>query len=910
MKNSGIPNNLQSIKNSELEAERNGLTKSKFKKTQKSNYQTYIFKKKLQSIINSAIYKILLFLFIFYVIFSYDLRHFMATKDTDFGFYIVTIISILFFIFDIVANCINDEGYANTLVFYCEVVSTLTLFFDIGWIYENFFVSSVSKANASASVGAEYAEITLRAERYLYVMTFLRMFRLTYCLKFNYIFYALKNFYLDYRSQAYAKSAKRYVEIEDDNNSFEEASKEDLEDFKLKQNVYQYIHPKLEDFDVKKYQEIYGTYEINDENKPDKITNTGEELSQLNTKTIIFILLFITAISPIFTTRTYWTKLEAYDTAGTSIAIFAQQHTLDPVLGIEPRLADMMDQYAKDFTKNDIYKLMRIGLYQKGTTQNTLIYSQINKFTESEIIEKYRTYEFRVYNYPEKVNELKNGDYFVTAYFDIVDVVGLNFILNILRTIFALLLCLWITFFIFRDTNKLIINPMKQMMQKIKRIQFNPVIASKEAEEENLKLEVIIKKNRWRRMQVMEEQRYETSLLSNTLVKSGALLALGFGEAGTEIIINNLKKDKLNPLIKGSKVICLFGFCDIRFFASATEELREGVLKFVNDVAEILHFNIDKYGGSCNKNLGDAFLVLWKFPNEEIEQFISYDDNSQEMVDIKLKNHLEEPKITYRCELAILSFVETLIEIKRSKRLSKYSKDPGLKKKVPEFEVKMGFGLHMGWAIEGAIGSHHKIDASYLSPNVNLASRLLAATKQFNVNMLISGQVIEKISEDNAKRLRLIDIVNVKGSKQALKMYTFDLSIEDLSYKESLNDKLKTIDNKGIRKRVIVDIRKRINKFQDWIFGKNVSTKGLLINHPEIKRLRRRYPREFFETWEKGFENYIKGNWKEAYDSFCTTRNMIPKYEDGPSVTLLNYIKRRNLKAPDDWNGVRALMSK
>jgi len=49
----------------------------------------------------------------------------------------------------------------------------------------------------------------------------------------------------------------------------------------------------------------------------------------------------------------------------------------------------------------------------------------------------------------------------------------------------------------------------------------------------------------------------------------------------------------------------------------------------------------------------------------------------------------------------------------------------------------MGFGLHVGWAIEGAIGifniiiigSVFKIDASYLSPNVNMASRLEAATK-------------------------------------------------------------------------------------------------------------------------------------------------------------------------------------
>ena len=48
---------------------------------------------------------------------------------------------------------------------------------------------------------------------------------------------------------------------------------------------------------------------------------------------------------------------------------------------------------------------------------------------------------------------------------------------------------------------------------------------------------------------------------------------------------------------------------------------------------------------------------------------------------------------------------------------------------MPGYQVKMGFGIHQGWAIEGAIGSMFKIDASYLSPNVNMAARLEAATK-------------------------------------------------------------------------------------------------------------------------------------------------------------------------------------
>lgn len=51
----------------------------------------------------------------------------------------------------------------------------------------------------------------------------------------------------------------------------------------------------------------------------------------------------------------------------------------------------------------------------------------------------------------------------------------------------------------------------------------------------------------------------------------------------------------------------------------------------------------------------------------------------------------------------------------------------------------MGFGLHYGWAIEGAIGSQFKIDASYLSPNVNTAARLEGACCQYGVPILFSG---------------------------------------------------------------------------------------------------------------------------------------------------------------------------
>ena len=90
--------------------------------------------------------------------------------------------------------------------------------------------------------------------------------------------------------------------------------------------------------------------------------------------------------------------------------------------------------------------------------------------------------------------------------------------------------------------------------------------------------------------------------------------------------------------------------------------------------------------------------------------------------------------------------------LKRSARLQRYARRPDLLARVPGFSVQMGFGLHVGWAIEGTIGSEHKVDASYLSPHVNMASRLEAATKQFRVPLLLSRDFADCLSTEVRSR--------------------------------------------------------------------------------------------------------------------------------------------------------------
>ena len=98
-------------------------------------------------------------------------------------------------------------------------------------------------------------------------------------------------------------------------------------------------------------------------------------------------------------------------------------------------------------------------------------------------------------------------------------------------------------------------------------------------------------------------------------------------------------------------------------------------------------------------------------------------------------------------DMSVVSFVLLIAELKKSRKMVKYNTHKGLIERMGVgYEVKLGLGLHMGYAIEGAIGSYYKIDASYLSPHVNMSARLEGATKAFGVPLLISGALEQKLT--------------------------------------------------------------------------------------------------------------------------------------------------------------------
>ena len=304
-------------------------------------------------------------------------------------------------------------------------------------------------------------------------------------------------------------------------------------------------------------------------------------------------------------------------------------------------------------------------------------------------------------------------------------------------------LCLqWAVIILTRDVNGLIIHPIEMMVELVQEISKNPLAVEY-------------------RMPSTEdgfEEGLETTMLMQTINKIGGLMRVCFGQAGSNVIARNLisSTQKLNIMGPGTQINAIFGFCDIRQFTNTTECLQEDVMLFVNRIAFILHGICAQNAGSANKNIGDAFLLTWLIDN------------------------LRPGEVTRRADQALITYCKTLVQIKKSHNyICDFSVQATirLRAKYPNYQVNMGCGLHVGWAIEGAIGSRRKIDASYLSPHVNMAEYLEFSTKRYGVPLLLSESFVNILSHSAKKYCRMVDRVRRKPTEQPFSIYTYDTDL-------------------------------------------------------------------------------------------------------------------------------------
>jgi hypothetical protein len=96
---------------------------------------------------------------------------------------------------------------------------------------------------------------------------------------------------------------------------------------------------------------------------------------------------------------------------------------------------------------------------------------------------------------------------------------------------------------------------------------------------------------------------------------------------------------------------------------------------------------------------------------------------------------------------------------------------------MPGYKCRIGCGLHFGWAIEGAIGSSKKIDASYISPHVNMSETLEASTKEYGVPLLMSEPFYNLLSTEAVAGCRKVDVLNSGKGGHAAGLYTYDVDL-------------------------------------------------------------------------------------------------------------------------------------
>eukprot|EP00590_Aulacoseira_subarctica_P006681 CAMPEP_0172436226 /NCGR_PEP_ID=MMETSP1064-20121228/71613_1 /TAXON_ID=202472 /ORGANISM="Aulacoseira subarctica , Strain CCAP 1002/5" /LENGTH=684 /DNA_ID=CAMNT_0013184623 /DNA_START=1290 /DNA_END=3344 /DNA_ORIENTATION=+ len=294
-----------------------------------------------------------------------------------------------------------------------------------------------------------------------------------------------------------------------------------------------------------------------------------------------------------------------------------------------------------------------------------------------------------------------------------------------------------------------------------------------------------IVKNSWWEKDVLEGM--ETSFLQNTMLRIGNLMNVGFGSAGVDIIRHYLLQGSSSGRLalhqSGSTVNCIFLFCDIRQFTDATEALQEDIFVFTNKIAFVVHSICNAYDGHVNKNIGDAFLIAWRLPDEPTDMI-----ETTAITDTSKPDSLADKALysVIKIRLALnnnLYFLESIGASAKGRLLEKLGDDKGQ-------VVRLGFGLHAGQAVQGAIGSQRKIDATYISEAVDRSEMLESLTKRYGLSNLMSNSFYDLLSTTVRDKCRKVDRVILgfdaeddyclDNTSEKMILYTFDIDIDAL----------------------------------------------------------------------------------------------------------------------------------
>ena len=271
---------------------------------------------------------------------------------------------------------------------------------------------------------------------------------------------------------------------------------------------------------------------------------------------------------------------------------------------------------------------------------------------------------------------------------------------------------------------------------------------------------------------------------------------------------------------------------------------------------------------------------------------------------------------------ALLGLLKTFAGKDRDKTILSWNNDFRLGAGVGALSINLNFGMDAGWAVEGAVGSSYKIDATYLSPHVNMASRMMSATKQHGVYFLLSQAVQKLLSENAQEKLRHIDTVTVKGSSVQQKIYTYDAKVRSDFFLYSKTESQADLDSERYSPAIwqtdqdLVAMRNHIDdEFMD-VFNRG-RDEYLAGNWPEAINLLKSADKIMFER--EVDEGYTNKSYADNLDNLKSLTNVTDDQDlaedrlsmgDGPCQRLIAYMEEMGGEAPGNWRGYRPLTSK
>ena len=569
----------------------------------------------------------------------------------------------------------------------------------------------------------------------------------------------------------HSKESKEYSLIEN-----KQTIEINIEDNKEENNLYKHLSSHNIDYNNKDEFNFFKKTILNNENEENKGNNIKMQISKninkeekklseiLLNKTkqkVIILVLYELFCFALLNPSNYITKITNLEIGFNFLCTFTSNKDTDFLF-----YYNLYIEKHKNITTPIIF--LKIGDLEYGNFEDVINLREQEKLSYSD-----KCNDFNI----ENNNKINN----CIAIFNYQYINRLKALVNLIKTIVSCIFLYFSNYWFSSQLSKMILDPTDAMVERVKIISENPLQIIHDEEQKALVKVIEDEEKKKEKEQVVcgcssknnskTEMISETEILEKTISKIGALLALSLGDAGTEIISQNMKENstgEINPMIPGKKICAIYGFCDVRNFTGLTEILQEKVMVFVNDIADIVHQYAFEYGGSANKNVGDAFLLVWKFDNKFT--YISKKNNELKVYNCEQVNQI--------CDMALISILKMFAGIEKSKEINKFKNLDEIINKFGDNAIKIGFGISLGWSIEGAIGSNFKIDASYLSPNCNMANTCEEKTKIYGVNLIMTDKFVENLSNEAQKKTRILDIYY--GENETIGFYTMDFDTSEL----------------------------------------------------------------------------------------------------------------------------------